>query len=71
MISRAGSTTLVTGIEVFPFGSLIWPSGPGGGGAVAGAITAVGTDADCVLPARFVAVTAARIVWPTSAAVSW
>jgi hypothetical protein len=30
MTSRAGSETLVTGIEIFPLPSLIWPSGPAG-----------------------------------------
>jgi hypothetical protein len=30
MIRRAGKDTLVTGIEIFPFDSRIWPSGPAG-----------------------------------------
>jgi hypothetical protein len=28
MIRRAGSATLVAGIEILPFASLIWPAGP-------------------------------------------
>jgi hypothetical protein len=28
MTRRAGSDTLVTGIDVFPLASLIWPAGP-------------------------------------------
>jgi hypothetical protein len=40
--SRAGSVTLVTGIDVFPFASLIWPSGPA-------VVVVVGVEVDVVV----------------------
>jgi len=66
-IRRCGRLTLVTGIDVLPFGSRIWPPGPGGGAA---AITAVVAEVAAREPATFLAVTDTRSVRPTSAIVS-
>lgn len=44
--SRAGSTTLVTGIEIFPLASLIWPSGPDAVVVVELVVVVVGVDVD-------------------------
>src|SRR5207244_7513277 len=68
--SRCGALTLVTGIEVLPSASLIWPAGPGGGGGggeVAGRTIAVRADSALADPALFVARTSKRRRWLTSA----
>src|SRR5690242_817975 len=61
MIRRSGSVTLVAGIEVWPFESLIAPCGP------ACPTTAVCADDAEVVPLVFFAVTDTRIVLPLSA----
>jgi hypothetical protein len=48
MTRRAGSTTLVTGIDVFPLASLICPSGPEVVVVVV-VVVVVGVDVDVVL----------------------
>jgi hypothetical protein len=47
MTRRAGSTTLVTGIEILPFARRIWPSGPDV--VVVVVVVVVGVDVDVVL----------------------
>ena len=44
--SRAGRTTLVTGIEIFPLESRICPSGPAGVVVVVAVVVVVGVDVD-------------------------
>ena len=46
---RAGSATLDTGIEIFPFESRIWPSGPAGVVVVVAVVVVVGVDVDVEL----------------------
>jgi hypothetical protein len=50
MISRAGSETLVIGIDVLPFARRIWPSGPDGVVVVVVVAVVVGVDVDVVVP---------------------
>src|SRR4051794_358008 len=67
MISRFGSVTLDAGTEVWPFGSLIAPAGPGGGGGAAGPWTSeVCGEVASVWPPVFLAVTRTRSVEPWS-----
>src|SRR5437763_304903 len=61
MIRRSGSATLVAGIDVWPFESLIAPCGPG---CVTAAVAAAVAGPE---PLEFVAVTVTRIVLSTSA----
>src|SRR5690242_16386524 len=82
--SRAGGPTSVTWTGPLPDGQPFAPvrvggggggEGEGGGGGgglllVAERMTAVGFDDAAVEPSPFVASTANRIVWPTSAATS-
>jgi len=49
MISRAGSETLVTGIDVLPFARRIWPSGPDGVVVVVVVAVVVGVDVDVLV----------------------
>jgi hypothetical protein len=49
MTSRAGSATLVTGIEIFPLASLIWPSGPAGVVVVVVVVVVDGVEVDVEL----------------------
>jgi hypothetical protein len=49
MTSRAGSATLVTGIEIFPLPSLIWPSGPAGVVVVVVVVVVDGVEVDVEL----------------------
>lgn len=51
MIRRAGNTTLVTGIEILPLASRIWPSGPDGVVVVVAVLVVVvaGVDVDVEL----------------------
>jgi len=44
--SRAGSATLVTGIEIFPLASLICPAGPDAVVVVVGLVVVVGVEVD-------------------------
>jgi hypothetical protein len=59
--SRADDGTLVTGIDVSPFGNLIAPGGP-----AAAFTTAVGAERRCAWPSLFRAVTRTRSVWSMS-----
>ena len=62
--SLAGSAMLSIGIEIFPFGSRIWPAGPPGWA------TPVGADVAARAPPAFLAVTITRTERLTSAAVT-
>ena len=62
--SLAGSAMLSIGIEIFPFGSRIWPAGP------PGCATPVGADVAAREPPAFLAVTITRTDRFTSAAVT-